>query len=60
MTTYAAPRATCRPYLPPMGGDALASVRGSLRGLRFAFRAAGSAPAREDAGYAALLMLGRD
>jgi hypothetical protein len=60
MSAYAGPRTTYRPYLPSMGGDALAGVRGSLREFRAAFRVATSAPARQDADTAVLLLLGRD
>lgn len=60
MSAYADARTTYRPYLPSMGGDALAGIRGSLRGFRSAFRAATSAPARQDADDAVLLLLGRN
>jgi hypothetical protein len=60
MSAYAGPRTTYRPYLPSMGGDALAGVRGSLREFRAAFRVATSGPARQDTDHAVLLVLGRD
>ena len=59
MTAYTTQRTTYRPYLPPLGGDTLAGVRGSLRGWRTAFRTAGS-PRRQDVDFAALLLSGRD
>lgn len=55
----AGPRTAYRPHMLPLGGNALAGVRGSLREWRTAFRVAG-APRHQDADYAALLLLGRD
>ena len=60
MTAFTGTHTTYHPYLPPMGGTALAGIRGSLREFRSAFRAVGSAPARQHSDYDVLLMLGRD
>lgn len=60
MTAPAAPLTMAyRPYLPPLGEDAFANVRSSLREFRAAFRVAGS-PRQQDADFSALLLLGRD